>query len=126
MSSASTIRRVGFRKWYERELMQGHANLVLLLFATLGLLGSVEVYSPKLGLGDQLQIIAAALASAAIGFWAMRRYLYKLNHAEFVAHQAVCGGCQTYAKFDAVDERGADSPLKVCCRRCGHRWEIDL
>ena len=126
MDAAQKIRQVGFRKWYERELLNCHANLLLLLLATIGLLGCLEVYSARLSRVDGLQMLAGALASAAIGWFALRRYLRALAHAEFVAHQAVCGGCQTYAKFDAVDERGADSPLKVCCRRCGHRWEIDL
>ncbi len=126
MSAAQTIRRIGFRKWYERELMRSHANLVLLLLATIGLLGAMEVYSARLAWLDQLQVIAAGVVSVVIGYAALRRYLYRLNHAEFVAGQAVCGGCATYAKWDALEVAGEEKRLRVCCRRCGHRWDIQL
>lgn len=126
MSAAQTVRRLGFRKWYERELLHSHANLVLLLLATIGLLASVEVFTSELPLLDQLQVLAGASASAVIGILALRRYLYLLNHAEFVADQAVCGHCDTYAKWDLLEERAAPARWRVCCRRCGHRWEIQL
>jgi hypothetical protein len=126
MSSAQTIRRLGFRKWYERELLQSHANLVLLLLSAIGLLACAELYSAQLPFTDQIQVLGSALASAAIGLLALRRYLYLLNHAEFVAHQAACARCETYAKWDLIDERAAGEVLRVRCRRCGHQWEITL
>ena len=126
MNSEKTIRRLGFRKWYERELLYSHGNLVVLLLAAIGLLGSLEVYSAKLAFVDQLQVAGAAVASVVIGYLALRRYLYLLNHAEFVAHQAVCGGCQTYAKWDAVDDHAGQARMRVRCRRCGHGWEIEV
>lgn len=125
MTSADRIRRRGFRKWYERELLASHANLVLLLLAAVGLLASAELYSARAPLDDQLQAIVTALASAAVGVWALRRYLYLLNHAEFVASQAVCPACDTYARWDPVEPRG-DPPLRVRCRRCAHEWHIEL
>src|SRR5687768_14071381 len=100
MNAARTIRRLGFRKWYERELLESHAHLVLLLLSTLGLLGSMEVYSLQLPIGSQLDVLACAVVSAVIGVWSLRRYLYLLAHAEFVADQAVCRGCETYAKWE--------------------------
>jgi len=126
MSAAKTIRRHGFRKWYERELLQSHVNLVLLLLATLGLLASAEVYSARLALLDQVEVLAGAIASALIGLYALRRYLYLLTHAEFVADQAVCGGCQAYGRIELLEERAAGRRLYVGCRQCGHRWEIEL
>jgi len=126
VSAAQTIRRLGFRKWYERELLQSHANLVLLLLATLGLLASAEVYSTRMPLVDQLQVLAGAAASAAIGIFALRRYLYLLSHAEFVADQAVCRACETYAKWELIGEEAGGARLQVRCRHCDHRWQIDL
>ena len=126
MSAAKTIRRLGFRKWYERELLQCHANLVLLLLATLGLLGCAEAYSAQAALTDQLQLLASAVAAAAIGLLALRRYLYLLNHAEFVANQAVCTNCDTYARWELIGERAAGTCLQVRCRKCGHQWDIHL
>jgi len=126
MSAVKTIRRLGFRKWYERELLRSHGNLVLLLLSTFGLLGCAEAYSSRLALGDQLQVLAAALASAVIGLLSLRRYLYLLNHAEFVANQAVCGRCDTYARWELVGDHHAGTCLQVRCRQCGHQWEIQL
>ncbi|WP_298829178.1 hypothetical protein [uncultured Piscinibacter sp.] len=124
MSAAKTIRRLGFRKWYERELLQSHANLVLLLLACLGLLGAAEAYSARLPFLDQIQIVLAALASSVIGVFALRRYLYLLSHAEYVANQADCEHCGTYARFELLGEHG--SRLQVRCRKCRHEWHIEL
>jgi hypothetical protein len=126
MSAGKTIRRIGFRKWYERELLQSHANLVLLVLASLGLLGCAEAYSARAALSDQLQVLAAAVASAAIGLLALRRYLYLLNHAEYVANQATCERCNTYARLEMLEENLAANRLQVRCRNCGHQWPIDL
>jgi len=126
MSAGKTIRRIGFRKWYERELLQCHANLVLLVLATLGLLGCAEAYSARAALSDQLQVLAAAVASAAIGLLALRRYLYLLNHAEYVANQATCERCSTYGRLELLGENPAGNRLHVCCRKCGHQWPIEI
>ena len=126
MKVVGTFRRIGFRRWYERELLHSHANLVLLLLATLGLLGCAELWGQAAAVDDRLQLVAGALASAVIGLMALRRYLYLLQHAEFVADQASCSRCDTYAAFDPVGEDAAGGRMQVCCRRCGHRWHITL
>lgn len=127
MSAVKTIRRLGFRKWYERELLQSHANLVLLLLACLGLLGAAEAYTVRAPFLDQLQIVAAALASGAIGLFSLRRYLYLLNHAEYVANQADCSVCGTYGRFELLgDPPAGAAQLHVRCRHCGHAWHIEM
>lgn len=126
MGTAKTIRRLGFRKWYERELLHSHANLVLLLLATIGLLACAEAYSRSLPLADQLQVVGSAAASAAIGLFALRRYLFLLNHAEYVAHQAECEACGTYARWETVSEHVDGRGMQVRCRHCSHLWTIEL
>lgn len=126
MRAMKAIRRIGFRKWYERELLQSHMHLVLLLLSTLGMLGSAEAYTQSEPIGSQLTMVACALVSAAIGYWALRRYLYLLSHAEYVADQAVCRQCDTYAKWDITAEQEQEGRMTVCCRRCGNRWSIGL
>ena len=126
MKAVQKIRRLGFRKWYERELLQSHMHLVLLLLCSLGMLGSAEAFSQRPVLSSQLTMLACALVSAAIGLWALRRYLYLLNHAEYVADQAVCRQCDAYAKWDIADENPGERRFNVCCRKCGNRWAIDL
>lgn len=126
MDQVQRMRRLGFRKWYERELLRSHGNLVLLVLAALGLLGAAEVYTARLPLAEQFQVAAAALASAAIGLFSLRRYLYLLNHAEYVANQADCESCGTYARWQPVGDADAKDCLQVRCRACGHQWQIDL
>ena len=126
MSAAQSIRRLGFRKWYERELLQGHANLLLLLLATLGLLASVELLSSQMTLADRAQVLVGAAVSAAIGYFALRRYLRLLNHAEYVADQAICRRCDTYAKWELVGEEANGARLQVRCRKCANCWQIQL
>jgi len=126
MKSVQAIRRLGFRKWYERELLQSHLHLVLLLLSTLALFGAAEVFSERSAPGTRLAMLACAAVSAVVCVWALRRYLYLLNHAEFVADQAVCGRCESYGKWDVTGEEPAVPRMGVCCRKCGHQWHIAL
>jgi hypothetical protein len=126
MRISQSIQRIGFHKWYERELLRSHANLVLLVMSTLALLGCAEAYRRTAPILDQLQLLAGAAASAAIGVMALRRYLYRLRHAEFVANQAVCGKCETYARFETLDTPGDGSRLRARCRKCAHEWDIEV
>ena len=62
---AAGVRRLGFRKWYERELMQSHAHLLLLFICSIGLLTSFGIYSAQAQLVDRLIDVAAILAEVA-------------------------------------------------------------
>ena len=127
MKAVQIIRKLGFRKWYERELLQSHMHLVLLLLSSLGIVGAVEVlFSEHPGAGSQLMMLACAVVSAVIGVWSLRRYLFLLNHAEYVADQAVCRQCNTYARWDVTQEEPAVAKMDVCCRQCGNKWRIAL
>ena len=90
------------------------------------MLGSAEVYSGTAPLGDQFLTLLCDAASAAIGLWALRRYVYLLMHAEHVANQAVCPECDAYAKWRLLDEDARYQRLKVQCKRCECRWDIEL
>ena len=120
---ADGVRRHGFRKWYERELLAGHAHMVLAVLASVGLVGLMEGFA-EASRADKLLTALLFIACAAIGLWALRRYLYLLNHAEAVANQAICSGCDAYGRFDVEHEDRRAAQLLVRCRRCGHRWSI--
>ncbi|RZU02068.1 MJ0042-type zinc finger domain-containing protein [Rivibacter subsaxonicus] len=124
---ADGIRKHGFRKWYERELIASHAHLVLTFFCTIGLFAAFEVFDRQSPAFDQLSNVAAVLLCAVIGIWALRRYLYLLTHAEATANQAVCPVCKTYARFDVAAEQNPRNAgvLNVRCRKCTHRWPIE-
>lgn len=124
MRLADGIRKHGFRKWYERELTQSHVRLFLLLLCTIGLLSSFELFSGKEPLADQLDNIVSLLLCAGIGIWALRRYLYLLMHAEAIANQAVCPGCESYGRLQLVQDDERNERVKVKCRGCAHEWHI--
>lgn len=123
---ARRIRRRGFRKWYEAELIRGHSHLVLLILCTLAVLGALEALSDGTG-ADRALLACSLLLAGGIGVWAMRRYLYLLLRAETVANQAVCPACEAYARWSIEDEAGsaAEPVLRVRCRACQHGWKID-
>jgi len=122
---ADGVRRVGFRKWYERELLSSHAHMVLAFLAVIALLGSFEAMRGA-SAGDQPLHILGLLASAAIGVWALRRYLFLLMRAEEVANQANCADCGTYGRFRIVGEHGNGQQTQVCCLKCQHNWTISV
>ncbi len=128
MDERAIIKRLGFRKWYERELLFSHVQLVLLVLCLVGLLGALELVGDRQGTA-RLTPLMCALASGVVGLWALRRYLWRLGHAQQVASQAVCAGCQAWARWDV--ERDAPPPdegprLRVRCRGCANVWDIAL
>ncbi len=123
-SLAEGIRRVGFRKWYERELLSSHAHMLLAFLCVIALMGSMEAFSGSSASG-KLVNVALVLISGGIGLWALRRYLYLLMHAEQVANQANCPQCTTYGSMTLVEENRRNGQALVCCKKCAHQWTIE-
>jgi hypothetical protein len=125
---AEGIRRVGFRKWYERELLSSHAHMTLSILAAVAMLASLEAVrgSPP---GQQLANVAMGAVSGLIAFWALRRYLFLLMHAEEIANQANCPNCQAYGllRIDGAVQTGRDQGrlVPVCCKKCGFGWTLN-
>ena len=139
MPITESIRQRGFRRWYERELLRGHAHLVLVLLCAVAVMGAVEAFGQLHG-QQRLLMVACLLVATALGILALRRYLHHLGQAEALAHQAVCPHCRTYARWQ-VDEpatpaaaaaaaagptppAGDGGVLPVRCQSCGGRWSI--
>lgn len=120
---AEAFSRAGFRKWYERELLSSHAHLVLAFLSLVAVFAALEA-SRGAATADQLANLVYVLLSAAIGAWALRRYLFLLTRAEIVANQAQCQDCGEYGRFKVVSSRTGGDEAEVCCRRCQHRWVI--
>lgn len=124
MKLAEGIRKHGFRKWYERELLHSHAHMVLLLFCALGILAIFEGSSRSRAWSEQAADIAGILLLTGVGLWSIRRYLYLLTHAEAVAHQADCPQCKTYGRLELLQSDAAGDEVLVRCRNCSHVWHI--
>lgn len=122
---ADGIRRHGFRKWYERELLSSHAHMALALLASVALIASFEAFQGG-SWNEKLLNTGFVLTCAAIALWALRRYLYLLMHAEEMANQANCGQCKAYGLLLVPDDARNDARrlVPVCCKRCGFRWDM--
>ena len=125
---ADGIRRYGFRKWYERELLSSHAHMALALLASVALIASFEAFQGG-SWNEKLLNTGFVLACAVIALWALRRYLYLLMHAEEMANQANCAQCHAYGllKLQEVQDRrlSAQRLVPVCCKRCGFQWNLE-
>ena len=124
MKLADGIKKHGFRKWYERELLQSHAHLVLMILCVIGLLAAFEAAWRFRGWQDQVVDLLAGVICAATGLWALRRYLGLLAHAEAAAHQADCSQCKTYGRLELLKSDAESTVVAVRCRKCGHEWHI--
>ena len=124
MKLADGIKKHGFRKWYERELLQSHAHLVLMILCVIGLLAAFEAAWRFRTWQDQAVDLLAGVICAAIGLWALRRYLGLLSHAELAANQADCPKCQTYGRLELLNSDAASTTVAVRCRKCSHDWHI--
>lgn len=125
MKLATGIRKHGFRKWYERELMRSHAHMALAFICLIGVIAAFEAASKNRSLTDQAIDIVAIVVCIGTGLWSVRRYLYLLMHAELVANQAHCPACTTYARFQLVRTDALEEQALVSCRKCGHEWTIN-
>ncbi len=124
MKLAEGIRKHGFRKWYERELLTSHAHLVLAFLCLIGVFAGFEALTTTRAWLDQAFDIAAIGLCSLVGVWSLRRYLYFLHHAEATANQADCPQCKAYGRFVIESVNEAERTLQVRCRKCGWRWQI--
>lgn len=135
MEVSEAIRRHGFRRWYERQLIESHAYLVTAFLALILLLAGIE--SLDLLHGSPLYYALALVMAAAAGmltFVAWRRFVTLLGRAEQFAAAAGCPRCQTWGRFDivAAERSSPDDPieagrphwLKVCCSKCNETWRV--
>ena len=117
------IRKVGFRKWYERQLLSSHAHLVLTVLSVVAMIASFEAFGEATP-AEKVMDAVFVIACGAIALWSLRRYLYLMMRAEGVANQASCGDCGTYGRFKVVGPDRNPSETEVCCNQCAHHWII--
>lgn len=134
MELSEGIRRIGFQRWYERQLVESHLYLVTAFLCLILVMACLEGFRFRAPGLEPLLRLAAMFAGGAIGMASLNRYLRMLRLAWHAAERSVCEKCETYgilevtgASAGARDE-GADTicaPTGVRCRRCGHEWTIE-
>ena len=116
MEPADSIARLGFARWYERRLIEGHAWFVSVFVCLIAIAACMEELSFRGSALRLLAYVAVVAAAAAIGIYGMRRYQQILSEAERLGEHATCGACGAYARFRLI------SPSQVRCRKCDNEW----
>ncbi len=124
------LKRLGFRRWYERQLIDSHVALVLALLAVVLVACGFELVAiGNEALGFILQAVLI-FASGIFGWRSLRRYQTVMLRAEWISSNAVCPGCGRFGfKLQSLPTNtGAREPalMQVSCSKCQHRWPIDV
>lgn len=123
MRVADQIRKRGFRRWHERQLIEAHASLVT-AFLSLILIAVCLDQLDWRGAGVKpLVMLALIAAGVALCFKTVTFYFSMLFRAEHFALQAVCSECKVYGVIDVLATHNEDV-LQVCCKKCHHPWTI--
>lgn len=127
---ADAIRKRGFRRWYERQLIEGHLWLVTGFLAMIMMAIALETVEFRSGPRGFFALVAVAVGGGALCVFAWKRFTAQLFRAEHLSERAVCPHCGAYAKFALVAARDAPETaagvsLSVRCRRCEHAWTIE-
>lgn len=129
------IRRRGFRRWYERQLIESHAYLVTAFLALILLLAGFEAMGELRGSPVYYAAIVGIAAGAGVLMWvAWQRFSVLLARAELFAESAACPRCRAWGKFEVLaaeavadddpPEAGRPHWLRVRCKRCGEQWRV--
>ncbi len=135
MEPAESIVRLGFNRWYERQLIESHAYLVTGFLCLIVVLASVEDFSLRAPGFKPLIMLALIIGAGLVCYFSCMRYFTMLAYAEHIAGKSTCEKCSARAAFtvtgssrspSAAGEKteSADSWFAVKCRKCGHAWTI--
>lgn len=138
MASLDRIRTHGFRRWYERQLIDCHAWLVSWFLGLIVMVSGIEVAGR--GAASLVSGALMVLGGLAVIWYSWKRYHLLLEIAERLGEQAVCPKCQAYGKFKVQSSGPAPLPdggdptlenhggglwLRVQCRKCGDEWTLN-
>lgn len=136
MEPAESIVRLGFRRWYERQLIESHAYLVTGFLCLIVVLASVEDFSLRAPGFQPLIMLALIVGAAVVCYFSCMRYFTMLAYAEHIAENSTCGKCNAHAAFTVTgsgpvrsaaaddESRSSNAWIAVKCRKCGHQWTI--
>ena len=118
MEPADSIRRLGFARWHERRLIEGHVWFTTSFLCLIAILACMEEFNFR---NSSLRMLANAgliSAATAIGIYSLTRYKRILIEAMRLGEQAKCRACGAYARFAMI------SSTRVHCRKCDHEWRL--
>ena len=116
MEPADSIRRLGFARWYERRLIEGHAWFVSGFLCMIAIAACFEELTFRGSVGRLLLYVALVAVAFITGAYGLLRYQKILVEAESLGEHATCGACGAYARFSLI------SASDVRCKKCGNEW----
>ncbi len=126
---AQGIARLGFRIWYERQLIESHVYFVTGFMSAVLIMALLEDLNLRRPEPMSLSALAMIVAATMVGIIAMRRYMRLLNYAESLAEQSVCATCSSYGVIRVLDAGAVDAEqlqwMRVACKKCGHQWRME-
>lgn len=140
METGEKIRNLGFKRWYERQLIESHAYLVTCFLGIILVATSFEAFTLRSAALQFMFRLSLLAAGAFVSFFAWRRYRDLMMLAERLGDGATCASCGTYASFNVLAFgphsgyatasqtsaaiQDAETWLKVKCRKCGNEWKM--
>ncbi len=118
MEPADSIRRLGFARWYERRLIEGHAWFISGFACITAIAACFEELSFRGSFVRLIAYVFVVMAAGAIGIYGLVRYQKILTEAEQLGGQATCGACGAYARFKLI------SASQVRCSKCNYEWRL--
>lgn len=123
MDPAGSIGKLGFRRWYERQLYASHGWLVACLVCGFAMFALLEDLAGQAFRLQAALVLIAVFAAGGIAWYALARYLGMLLRAQQLADRSTCKGCGTYGRYRLV---GATPRfMTVSCLKCGKEWTIE-
>jgi len=138
MDIAARIRKQGFRKWYERQLIDCHLSFVTCFLSGIVVAACLSELQVLAMDWRSAALLAAVFCAALLGWHSWRRYITVLERAETYGARSTCPACKTYARFEILATgHAAEGPyldptatplpypwLRVRCRKCGTTWRM--
>jgi len=121
MEPARSIGKLGFRRWYERQLTEGFAWLVTCLLCAIVIAAGIESIWPHLTTWRALAMLVFVYVVGLICAYALRRFLLLLRRAEQVASRSTCSQCGANGRYEVLRDA---AKMQVRCRSCAHEWTI--
>ena len=134
MPVADRIRKFGFRRWHERQLIEAHASLVTAFLGVILVAACLDQFHWHDAGLKPLAMLALIVTGIVLCFKTVAFYFKVLFRAEHFAAQAVCGGCGVYGVIEVlassahgvadIADAASGDWLKVRCKKCGHGWTM--
>jgi hypothetical protein len=138
MGLGERIRQLGFRRWYERQLIESHAYLVTCFLCMLVVAATLEGVSFREPGVEPFALLTLAFGGGALSLFSWGRYKITMSLAERLADHATCPRCRAYGAFTVTawgphgdsassgeaEAEAAQAWLQVRCRKCGREWTM--